>query len=154
MSLLQKGKKESSNSTSSLIETPVNRKTNIPTPKEKVPNQGAFTNVRRHLKDKDMGDPAVTKLLLDKRDELLSEVKELKIYQKKYFQLDKDMAVLKTKHDKTNRFEKLSQACLSIGSLITGIAFLFENNLTKIITIVFGVVLALLGILINWLVKK
>lgn len=85
MSSLQTGKKQTSNLNSSPIEIPVTKEVKISSSKEKVLDQGAFTKIKRHLNNEDLGDPAVTKLLLDQRDGLLLEIKELKVYQKKIF---------------------------------------------------------------------
>lgn len=154
MSSLQTGKKQSSNSNSSPVEIPVTKEIKISSSQVKIPNQGAFTKIKRHLKEEDMGDPAVTKLLLDQRDELFLEIKELKAYQKKYFQLDKEIAVLRAKILGQKKFEILSQICLNIGGVIFGVAFLFKDNYVKILMIIFGILITFVGFLISFFMKK
>jgi hypothetical protein len=112
-----------------------------------------YSKLRRELTDEDLSNPAVQKLLISEIDKLEIRVSDLGIIESKYYQSDKDKAVLEEKLKTINSLEVLYSFCLAIGSGLIGLASLFEIEKKGWIFLVSGGILIIGGIL-SKLVKK
>lgn len=126
----------------------------------------ATDNLRRDLSDEDLSSPGVQKLLLDALDRLENELDEKKIYQDKFYQCDKNIAVLneKMEGDKALRLEKTNKSMLLEISCMVSLAFggVFMGGAPSISKggfiepwIVYGLGIALIGysVFIKWCQK-
>ena len=117
----------------------------------KTKSSPAFRNVARELSDEDLTNPAVVKLLLDDKDRLESENADLKEYQSKYHEADKERAVLEKDLNATKKMkiskEIIEVSSLTAGAVMIGIApALWEHQPWGWTVLICGVVLVLCGI--------
>lgn len=119
----------------------------------KKPGTGAFSRLSRELSDSDLKNNAVGRMLLDKIDGLTSENITLESFRDKYYQSDKECAVLKEKVNGESKFQILYSFCLAVGGVVLGAAFSTTGSI-KAILIFSGIVLFLVGGLLALFVNK
>lgn len=111
-----------------------------------------YANVKRELSDEELSSPAVQKLLLNDNYRMEREIEELKIVESKFYQRDKDAAVLEVKLKEATASEVLYTVCETMGSLLAGLSSLYWENRGWWILIV-GIGLVIGGIVFK-IVKK
>lgn len=111
-----------------------------------------YANVKRELSDEELSSPAVQKLLLNDNYRMEREIEELKIIESKFYQRDKEAAVLEVKLKEATASEVLYTVCETLGSLLAGLSSLYWENRGWWILIV-GIGLVIGGIVFK-IVKK
>lgn len=106
-----------------------------------------YSRLRRELSEEDLTNPAVQKLIISDIDKLEGRISDLEDFQVKFYETDKDKAVLKEKLKGHNSHEILYSFCLSAGSGLLGISSLFQLNDKGWIFLVVGGLLIVGGIL-------
>ncbi|WP_430385495.1 hypothetical protein [Blastomonas fulva] len=82
----------------------------------------SFSRARRELNDEELGHPAVQKMMMDELDRLDGENSELRRYVDKYYEADKNCAILSEKQNKANAGEIIYGAMMTIGAAAIGFA--------------------------------
>lgn len=113
-----------------------------------------YSKLRRELSDEDLTNPAVQKLLINEIDKLELRICDLELTEKKFYEVDKEKAVLEEKIKTQNSLEILYSFCLSIGSGIMGLSSLFKINEYGWIFLVSGGILIIGGIFSKYIKWK
>ena len=106
-----------------------------------------YSRLRRELSEEDLTNPAVQKLIISDIDKLEVRISDLEEFQVKFYETDKEKAVLEEKLKGHNSHEILYSFCLSAGSGLLGISSLFELGEKGWIFLVIGGILIIGGIL-------
>lgn len=106
----------------------------------------AFSKLRRELSDEELNSTAVQKLLLDNLDQLENKNFELESIQEKYYEVDKDKAVLEEKLKNAQSTEILYTFTLTIGAAIIGLAPTFWSTGYGAIVLLIGFLLVIGGL--------
>ncbi len=107
--------------------------------------KGAFSQLRRELSDEDLNSPGTQRLILNELDKYEECSKQLEEYKGKYYNSDKERAVLEVQLSSNRAFEILYSFSLSVGSALLGITPSILNGegntyyLTWIVCIIGGV---------------
>jgi len=112
-----------------------------------------YSKIRRELSDEDLGNSAVQKLILSEIDRLEKEVTKLEPYKDKFYESEKQGAVLTAKLKFSNAHEILYSFGLAVGSAIMSLGALFPINQKGWIFLVVGSLLILGSVLskfIKW----
>ena len=112
-----------------------------------IPFGRPYSKLRRELSDDDMNSPAVQKLLLGEIDRLESKVLDLEIFQKRFYEIDKEKAVLSEKLKVSIRHEVLYGFGLAIGSGMLSIASMIHAQKYMYIAVGLGLILIIGSIL-------
>lgn len=94
-------------------------------------NRKAFSKLRRELSDEDLSHPGAQKLLLDRLDDLEQNVSLLTEYQSRFYNSDKECAVLNEKIRASLSIEVSFAFLLTIGSLMIGVSPSFWDGSIK-----------------------
>jgi hypothetical protein len=84
-----------------------------------------FMNIKRDLKEEDLKNPAVQRLILSENDKLEHHVHSLELIRDQYHIIDKQCAVLSSKIDQNSAFEIIYTICVAIGSALSGISAIY-----------------------------
>lgn len=106
-----------------------------------------YSRLRRELSEEDLTNPAVQKLIISDIDKLEARISDLEDFQVKFYETEKDKAVLQEKLKGHNSHEILYSFCLSAGSGLLGISSLFEMKEEGWIFLTIGGLLIVGGIL-------
>jgi hypothetical protein len=119
----------------------------------KQPGTGAFSKLSMELRETDLKNPVVGRMLLDKIDSLTSEKIELESYRDRYHEADKNSAVLAQSVAGESKFQILYSFCLTVGGVVFGVAFTTQGTI-KGVLVISGIVLFLIGIILSLFVNK
>ena len=119
----------------------------IITPEAAPKTRRAFSRLKRELADDELASPGVQKMLL----ELLAEAEEvnidLKSFRQKFYEVDKELAVLRQKFHTKVAVEILHLATLTISAAAFVYApVVWDHQPSGYIAVCFGTVLAVAGI--------
>lgn len=82
----------------------------------------ALSGIRRDLTDEELTSPGARKLLIDRLDQMEVRLIELRGFRDKFYEADKQVAVLKEKAMKDWAGEILYGVALSMGAVLVGLA--------------------------------
>lgn len=117
-------------------------------------SRSALTNIRREMSDEELSSPGALKLLVDRLDRAESQVTRLAEFQEKYYESDKEVAVLKERVKKKNSYEVLYSASLALGAVFIGLApSAWKTQPYGVLSLVTGVCLIILAV-ISKVVRK
>jgi len=112
-----------------------------------------FSNINRLLNEKDLTNPAVGRMLLDKLETITRERDELKEYREKYHDKNLECATVNSKAKGEGKFQILYSLCLTIGGLVFGVAFT-TNGEVKLALIIGSLALIVVGAILSIFVNK
>jgi hypothetical protein len=127
--------------------TPAIGSTSLTSPEDAPAWQEAadpFQDFRRKLTEKEWNSAGTRILILEKISRLESEVTEYKSYRSRFYEKDKEAAILHQKLTRSNTIEALFDFCLAAGGVLIGLAtLLFDKGhwALGVITLLMGVVL-------------
>jgi len=154
--MVTKNQEKSENIEAPLIEESVSTEEKIEehSPETKTVGQGVYGKIKREISENDLTNPVVGKLILAELDDLKQENSILVEYRSKYYEMDKKCAVLESKSSGENKFQILYTFCLSIGGLIAGLAFSVTDLVAKIVLIISGFLLLVVGTILSYFLNK
>lgn len=106
----------------------------------------ALSHLKRELSDDELAQAGAQKLLIDKYDEVEEENLELRGYRERFYNADKQLAVLTEKQRVRVSAEIISGACLAVGAAALGFARAVWDKPEGPMVAIFGAVLIALGI--------
>lgn len=87
-----------------------------------------YAKVQRLLSEEDMNSPAVQKLLLNENARMNKEIEKLHLVEERYYNRDKEAAILEEKLKKSTGVEILYTICTGGGSALVGFSKAFWDN--------------------------
>ena len=107
----------------------------------------AFKNVRRELSDDELSLPAVQRLLIDEIDRLEQVNMELSGFQVRFFEADKNSAVLDEKLKANVAQDIIFGVCLTVGASLISVSLSYGIRETpSLVTLAAGLILIGAGI--------
>ena len=107
----------------------------------------AFKNVRRELSDDELSLPAVQRLLIDEIERLEQVNMELRGFQVRFFEADKNTAVLNEKLKANVAQDIIFGVCLTVGAALISVALSYGKYETPgLVTLAAGLILIVAGI--------
>ena len=119
----------------------------------KAPEQGAFDKLSRLVDEEELKNPVIARILLGDIDILKKERGELIDFRAKFYESDKDCAVLKNQVKGESKFQILYSLTLSIGGIIFGLAFTTKDWIFTVLLIC-GICLLIAGVILSFFVNK
>jgi len=89
---------------------------------------GLYSKVEMVLSEEDLKTPVVQKHLITEVERLKNAIAELKVYERNFYIVDKEKAVLEEKLKSSNSFEILYSFCLTIGAAFIGLSTIFYSD--------------------------
>lgn len=103
----------------------------------------AYSLIPRNLKEEDLTNKSVGRLILSEMDRLQAENTEYKEWEGKFHLADKENGILKEKIKTIKSLELLSSGAIAVGSLIAGSSI----NPFNVTYFIFGILLMVVGFL-------
>jgi hypothetical protein len=107
----------------------------------------ALSRLKRELSEEELFSPGVLKMLVEDRERIVDENRDLQSFRAKFYIADKELAILKQKLKNWSSMEVLSTGCIALGAA----AFVYapeawKNQPDGYVALAFGAVLTLVGI--------
>ena len=113
----------------------------------RIKGRRSFSRARRELTEDELSHAAVQKMMLDELDRLDGENNELKRFVDKYYEADKEAAILSEKQSRSKASELIYGALMTVGAAAIGYAAPSDGTGSPdYIVLVFGLVLVAAGI--------
>lgn len=129
--------------------------------KIEVPTSGkrtkdsAFSRLSRELSEEDLNASGTKKMILNLVDTLNAENGALRVIQLKYYEIDKQLAVLKEKHENLNVNINIKNIISIVGSMLFGfLPSLYERKWSLSLLIVIGVMSLIMALMPYILMMK
>lgn len=122
------------------------------TPETKTIGQGAFSKIQRELKDEDLKNPAVGRLLLDERDRLLTEKASLESFRENYYTASQKAAVFEERSKAEGKVKLLYALTLTVGGILIGAVLSTNEFKLQIVLIITGLILLIISSLLVLLI--
>lgn len=108
----------------------------------------AFSRLSRELSEEDLNASGTRKMILNLVDTLNAENGTLRVIQSKYYEIDKQLAVLKEKHENLNVNINIKNIVSIVGSMLFGfLPSLYERKWNLSLLIVIGVMSIIMALM-------
>lgn len=124
---------------------------------DSIKQGGAFSELRRKLREEDLNDRGTQILILSELDKYEVCKKQLAEYRDKFHAADKDNAVLNTKISSSTFFEITNSVLLTVGSILIGLtpSMLKDEKPYYLTWIILGIgIAALVGSIVTKFLNK